>query len=91
MKDKLNNNIFKKLGFNYSDIYFNYKYYINTYNNINYFIFTNDNIYNIFIINKSLDLFQGIDELNNFKLIPNSFNIFSDFNTNDIDLINNII
>ena len=89
--NKDNNTIIKKLGFNYSDIYFNYKYNIINYKDIQYFIYLDNSYYYIFIINKPLDIFQGIDELNKFKLIPNSFNIFTDFNTTDLNLINEII
>jgi len=89
--NKNDNTIFKKLGFNYSDLYYNYKYDIVKYKNVQYFIYLNDNYYNIFIINKSLDIFQGVDNLNNLKLIPNSFNIFTDFITTDLNLINEII
>ena len=89
--DNVNNIIYKKMGFNYSNIYFNYKYNLVNHNNINYYLYQENNSYNIFIRSKPIELFNGIDELNQFKLHPDVYNLFSDFITDDINLINNII
>ncbi len=89
--DNVNNIICKKLGFNYSNIYFNYKYFLVNYNNINYYIYHENNCYNIFIRSKPIELFNCINELNEFKLHPDVYNLFSDFITNDSELLNNII
>lgn len=89
--DYVNNIIYKKLGFNYSDVYFNYKYNLIQHDNINYYLYKENDFYNIFIRNKTIEIFQGIDELNQFKLYPDIYNLFSDFITNDVDFINNII
>ena len=89
--NNINNIIYKKIGFNYSNLYFNHKYKLIEYNNIKYYLYQDNDSYNIFIRSKPLELFIGIDELNEFKLYPDQYNIFSDFITDDINLINNII